>query len=231
DGGVGAVALVAIDHIVDDGLFLGLAIDLLHLGVHRDDLVLELAGLLSRSHAALGFERELVLGLAADLVALGDDVGGVDHRHVDVGIHLPQARVVVLTRAAAAREADRLDAAGHDALGAVIDDVARGHGDGLQARRAEAVDGHAGGGDRHAGEQRRLAAEIAGAVGHIAHETVFHRVLVDARAFDGVLHRVGGHADSGGDVEPATAGLGQARASIGNDNGFTHESLPLLRTV
>jgi hypothetical protein len=28
---------------------------------------------------------EYVLILAAEIVALGDDVGGVDHRHVDVG--------------------------------------------------------------------------------------------------------------------------------------------------
>ena len=96
-------------------LFLRLLVDLLHLGLHRDDLVPELAGLLGGGHAPLRFQRILVLVFAADLVALGDDVGGVDHRHVDVGIHFGQARIVVLARAAAAREADGLDAAGDDA--------------------------------------------------------------------------------------------------------------------
>jgi hypothetical protein len=203
--GVGAIALVAIDHVVDDAFFLRLLVDHLHLGLHRDDLVLELAGLLGGRHAALRFQRILVLVFAADLVALGDDVGGVDHRHVDRRRDLQQLGIVVFARAAAAGEADRLHAAGHDHVGAVIDDVARGHGDRLQARGAEAVDGDAAGGDRQAGQQRGVAAQVLGAVGDVAHEAVLDRFLLDAGLGDGVLHRVRRHADGGGDIEPAAA--------------------------
>ena len=63
---VGTVALVAVDRVVDDRLFLGLLVDDLHLGLHRDDLVLELAGLLGGGHAALRLQRVLVLVFAAD---------------------------------------------------------------------------------------------------------------------------------------------------------------------
>ena len=50
---VGAIALVAVDDVVDDALGLRGLVDDLHLRVHRDDLVLELAGLLGGGHAAL----------------------------------------------------------------------------------------------------------------------------------------------------------------------------------
>ena len=107
--GVGAIALVAIDHVVDDAFFLRLLVDHLHLGLHRDDLVPELAGLLGGGHAALRFQRIFVLVFAAELVALGDDVGGVDHRHPEIGIHLGQPRL--FPAAAAALIGDGLDAA------------------------------------------------------------------------------------------------------------------------
>ena len=50
-----------------------------HRGLHRHDLVVELAGLLARRGALLALQRILVLRLAADLVALGHRVGGRDH--------------------------------------------------------------------------------------------------------------------------------------------------------
>jgi hypothetical protein len=139
-----------------------------------------------------------------------------------VGIGLQQLGIVVLARAAAAGEADRLDAAGHHHIGAVIGDVARGHGDRLQARGAEAVDGDAGGGDRQAGQQRGVAPRLPGAVRHIADEAILDRFLFDPGALDRVLHRVRRHGDGGGDVETAAARLGQPSAGIGNDDGFTH---------
>jgi hypothetical protein len=105
------------------------------------------------------------------------------------------------------------------------------HGDGLQARGAEAVDGDAGGGDRQAGEQARLAADVAGAVGDIAHEDVLHRFRFDARLGDGVLHGVGGHGHGGRDVESAPARLGQARAGIGNDHRFAHHKISRMKNA
>ena len=219
---VRTIALVLGHHVVDDALFLRLLVDHLHLGLHRDDLVLELVGLLGGRHAALRFQRVLVLILAAELVALGDDVGGVDHRHVDVGRILQQVGIQRILRDAGARDRDALDAAGDDAVGAVRADVVGGHRDRLQARRAEAVDRDAGGGLRHAGEQRRLAADVAGAVGAVAEIAILDVILVDAGPLDGVLDRMRRHRHRRRDVEPAAAGLREARAGIGNDDGFTH---------
>ena len=80
--------------------------------------------------------------------------------------------------------------------------VVGGHGDGLQARGAEAVDGHAGGGDRQAGQQGRLAADVAGAVGAVAEIEVLDVVLVEPGALDGVLDGVGGHGHGGVMLNP-----------------------------
>ena len=53
-----------------------------------NDLVVVEPAVLRGGGALLALERVLVLVLAADLVAVGDDVGGLDHRH-------PQARILL----------------------------------------------------------------------------------------------------------------------------------------
>src|SRR5258705_109156 len=65
--------------------------------VHRRQLFLEEAFLLAARGALLAQERVTVLGLAADLVALGDDLGRVAHHHVNAGQVLlhPRIRVAV----------------------------------------------------------------------------------------------------------------------------------------
>src|SRR6185437_14735658 len=225
-GRLGTIALVARDDVVDDALFLRHLVDHLHLGLHRDDLVLELVGLLGGRHAALRLQRIFVLVFAADLVALGDDVGGVDHGHVDVGRVFQQLRILGLLWHAPAGDGDTLDAAGDDAVGAVGADVVRGHRDGLQARRAETIDGHAGGRLRHAGEQRGFTADVARQMRAITEIAVLDIILGDAGAFDRMLDSVRGHAHGRGDVESAAAGFGEPGARIGYDDGFTHVSLP-----
>ena len=86
--GVRAVALVAVQrHLVLGDLLGLLVLDQLG-GAHGHDLVVELAGLLRRRGLHLRGERILVLRVAADVVAFGDGVGGVDHRH-------PQFRLVL----------------------------------------------------------------------------------------------------------------------------------------
>src|SRR5581483_7366988 len=202
-------------------------VDHLHLGLHRDDLVLELVGLLGGGHAALRFQRILVLVFAADLVALGDDVGGVDHRHVDVGRVFEEIGIQGLFRIAERGNGNTLDAAGHDAVGAVGANRIGGHRDGLKAGGTEAVDGDARRGLRHAGEQRRLAADIARTVGAIAEITILDILLVDAGTLDRVLDGMRRHAHGRGDIESAATGFRQPGARIGNDYGFTHVSLPV----
>ena len=106
------------------------------------------------------------------------------------------------------------------------------HRDGLQARRAEAVDGRRRRSTRHAGEQRGLTADVRRAMRAVAEVAVLDEVLVDAGALDGMLDRVGRHRHRRGDVEPAAAGLCQPRSCIGNDNSFTHfADPPLMRPV
>src|SRR5450755_1192190 len=151
NGSVRPVALVAIDDIVDDALCLGRLVDHLHPGLHRDDFVLELAGLLGCGHAALRFQRILILVFAAELVTLRDDIGGIDHRHENVGCCLEQGWIDRFLRHAAAGDRDAFDAAGNDTIGAVGANAVRRHRNGLQSRRAETVHRYAGGRFRHAG--------------------------------------------------------------------------------
>ena len=106
-----------------------------------------------------------------------------------------------------------------------------GHGDGLQAGGAEAVDGDARRGHRHAGQQGHLTADIRRGVGIVAHVAVFDEVELDARARHGVLHRMGPKRHGGSDIEPAPTRLGQARTGIGYDNGFAHVASSLLRQI
>ena len=60
----------------------------------RHDLVVEPPGLLRRRGALLRAQRVFVLRLARNVVAVGDDLGGFDHRHVERGDALHQLRVL-----------------------------------------------------------------------------------------------------------------------------------------
>ena len=128
--GVGAVALVTVDHHVDHRLFLRDLVDHLHPGLDRDDLVLELASSLGSGHQLLRLQRVLVLVIAAELVALGDDVGGLDHRHPECRVHRGQA--IVTATAATTLVGDRIDTATHHHARTLFDDVVRGHSDRVQ---------------------------------------------------------------------------------------------------
>ena len=88
------------------------AVDLLHLGRERHDLVLELAGLLRGGGAALALQRICILAFAADLVAFGDDLGGFDHRHPQRRLDLQQMLFgeVIEIHAAHLHQRDRFDA-------------------------------------------------------------------------------------------------------------------------
>src|SRR6516165_12458461 len=136
---VRTVALVPSDNIVDDAFRLCRLVDDLHLGLHRDDFVLELVGLLGGRHAALRFKRILVLIFAAHLVTFGNDVSSIDHGHVDVGRIFEQLGILRLLRDAADGCGNALDAACDDAIGTIGTNAVRGHRDGLQTGGAEAI--------------------------------------------------------------------------------------------
>ena len=226
------VALVAIDKVVDDRLFAGLLVDLLHLGLHRDDLVLEDAGFLRVGDALLAAQRVFVLRFAGDAIALGHDFGSLEHRHPELrlGAHQMLFGDVVEVHAAKLHEGDRLHARADGNRDAFIDHAARGHGDRLQAGGAEAV--HRGTGGRH-----RAACPDGGGAGDVlargafrlaaAHDHVFDFARLNARALDGMLDGMAAHCGAMGDVEAAAAGLGQAGAGGGHDHCFSaHEGSP-----
>jgi hypothetical protein len=127
-----------------------------------------------------------VHGVAGDAVALGHLFGGLQHAPVDLGLFLLQHRVEGHVHVHLLLHAgNALHPTGHVHLAFTGDDALRGQGDGLQARGAEAVDGHARDGDGAAGGQRDLARDVhaGGAFGvGAAHDHVFHLGGVDAGA-------------------------------------------------
>ena len=200
-----------------------------HRGRAGHDLVGVDAGLLRGLGAALALGREAVLRLAADAVARGHDVGGLDHGHVQGGLVLDQpgvqAGVAGIGGAARADLRDAFDTASDQRRRAVGHDLAGSAGNGLQSRGAEAADGLAGHRKRQAGADRDLAADVAagrafGIAG--AHDDVLEHLGVHARALDGGLDGERRQRGAGRDVEFAAVRLGQRRAGGGNDDGFAH---------
>ena len=134
-----------------------------------DDLALEEAPLLCLDGAVLRQRRELVHLLARDVLELGDVLGRLTHRDVDVGeavgrrptapwppserFVLRRPRVLELRvlgvgpavgRCPLPNRLTRLDAGGDERVALAGLDRVRGHADGLQRRRAVPVDRDAG---------------------------------------------------------------------------------------
>ena len=143
-----------------------------------DQLVCEAAGCLRLGPALLRAQRERVLVLAADVVALGHVLARLAHAlerehrlHRRIG-EAPAERGVV-ERAVAAREcalglggherraAHRLDSTGHEEVAVAREHGVAGGRDGREPRRAEAVQRHARDGLRQAGQQRAHARDVA----------------------------------------------------------------------
>src|SRR5690606_13525240 len=225
--GVGAVALVLRQgDLFGRGLAGGL-VDDLHGGGHRRDLGVEPPLGLGPGGALLGLQGVFVLGLAADPVALGDDLGRLQHRHVDVRVQrleigvleAEQVHVLVL------HQGDRLQPAADGDDLAVVNDLLRRRGDGHQARGALPVQAHAGGGRRQAGGQRGLAADV-GAGRALLQGGAHHYVLDLGRVDPGALHRVADGVTAQllglGVVEGPAIGPAARRAGGGGDDGFAH---------
>ena len=175
-------------------------------------------------------QRESVLVFTRDAVALRHHVGGVDHFHEQRRLVLDQPGVEVRCAAAAGgvHQRNAFHATRHHGGHAFEHDAPGGHGNGLQARRAEAVDDRAAHGDGQACAQRRLAANVAagGALGvAAAPDQVFDQAGVNACALHGSLHREGTQLGARGLVEFAAVRLGQRGTGGGNDDGFAHGGL------
>ena len=135
------VALVVINV---DLHHLGLASLLVFLcpgGRQGSDLFGHDARLERRRVALLAAQRESVLVLARDVVALSHYLGRVAHAHVNTRpffVDLLAENTVLIGLSLA--QGDALHAAAYGHLGALSNYLVRGHRHGLQARRTEAVD-------------------------------------------------------------------------------------------
>src|SRR5712691_4651764 len=224
---VGAVTLVlvAVPLFLADDLARLLVEDAAR-DVHRCKLLLEEALPLGAGRPLLAEQSVAVLGLAADLVALGDDLGRIAHHHVDPRIVLLHPRV---RRAVPLGHRDRLDAAADHDVGAVVDDVVGRDRDRLEPRGAEAVHREATDAHREPGADRRDARDVVAlrAVGLAAaenHVLDLRRVELWDLAED-VLDAVGGEVVRPREVERAAERLGERRAGARDDDGFTHGGL------
>src|SRR5881396_909714 len=232
--GVGAVALVTVDDDLLARLLARRLVGHLHGGLHGRDLVLELALPLRGGGALLGEERVAVLRLAAHLVALGHDLGGLAHGHVDgavvvleVGVEEVRLVEVVL------QHGDRLEAAADDDVVALDLHHVRGDHDGVEPRGAEAAHGAARDRDRQPGQQRHVApgVEALWALGEAGpHDHVLDLGRVElGDLLEQVLDAVGGHVIGPRQVERATEGLGEPGPRARYDHCITHDGL--LRLV
>ena len=228
EAGVGAVALVLGDGDLAHRDLAGRLVLDRHGRGHGDDLVVELAGGLGGGGALLRLQRISVLAVAGDAVALADDLGGADHRHVDVLVHRDELGIAAEPHLGGLHHRDRFDAAGDADLHAVDDDLLGGGGDRHQARRALAVDRHARHGDRQAGAQGGGAADrrLHALLERGADDDVVDLGRIDARALDRRADRMGGQRRGGRGVERAAIGLADRGAGGGDDDGVAGHGNP-----
>ncbi len=155
--------------------------------VDRDDLRLEMAGLDRRDRALLTAQREGVLLVARDAVALCDDLRRVPHRVAAerVGhqrerpveeLPRPEAVAVPCVVVEEGLAAHRLVASGHDDRRLIGEDLLRAGDDRLEARGAQAVDVHRRRAGRDPGRDR-TAAGVVGIRADLA--DLAHHDLVD----------------------------------------------------
>ena len=192
----------------------------------RDDLVVEPAGLDRGDRPPLALERERVLALAVDAVALGDVLRGLAHR-VRV-VHLgelrveeapAERRVLELARAAVPgagrlghhvrRPGHRFHAAADEHVAVADGDRVRGRVDRLQPGPAQPIDGQPADLDREAGQQhghpRHVAVVLARLV-RAAEDHVLDQRRVDAGAVDdGPQHERGEVVRADARERPAVA--------------------------
>ena len=212
------------------------------------DLTIEVAVPLGLDRTLLRAGAPLVHLLARHALGLDDVLRGLSHRDVDVGeaggrrprrlaalgalLRAGARRLELLVRAAAvgraeAEPADRLDAAGDEHVALAGLDRVRGHANGLQRRRAVAVDGHARhvdtGDDR--GDAGDVEARFAGGLTAAPDDVldlrgVERRHLVEHRSDDQRRQVVGTAVD-----ERTLVRAPDRRAGGRDDDGFGHDGL------
>jgi len=167
---------------------------------HRHDFLGKVTGGLRGSRALLAAQGERVLVGAGDVVVVGHVIGGLRHRiHTVLGFHqrvdkapadggvfqrhVARKRGIGLAHHEG-RSGHRLDATGNHQLHLAAGNGTKRSADGLHARGAQTVEGHARHALRQAGQQQRHARHIAvvfaGLVG-TAEEHLIDRVPLHRR--------------------------------------------------
>ena len=185
------------------------------------DFVLEQSGGQSLRGTLLAGRTVLVHGVASDVVALGDDLGRLQHRQVDLGLVLDQPGIGqhVLVHLLH-HTGNGLEATGDKDVAFACNHALGRQRNGLQSGGAKAVDGHAGGGDGATGTQCNLAGDVGtgGAFGGAAtHDDVLHFGRFNAGARDRLFDHVPPQRGSVRHVEGAFPALGKRRAGGGNN--------------
>jgi hypothetical protein len=205
---------------------LGGLVDDVHGRGDGHDLGIEPARRLRRGGALLRLERIGVLALARHAIALGDHFGGLQHRHVDIGVHLQQVVVGAEPQFGGLHHRDRFDAACDHHVGAVDDDVRRRHRDRLQPGGALPI-------DRDPGDRRRQPrTQRCGPSDRRLHalrqrgpeHDVLDQIGLEPGALDGGADRVRGERRGRGRIERTAIGAPDRRARGGDDDGFTHDA-------
>ncbi|CAH0324204.1 hypothetical protein SRABI111_05772 [Pseudomonas carnis] len=225
-GGVRAVAVVPVYHAIQDLHRASVLVLDLVLDRHRHDFIVEQAISLGLGGALLALQRIKVLVFAADVIAARNDFGGLAHGEVNARhLFLKQRVDQVIGVDALHGQADGLHATGNNDVAAARSDLVGGNGNRLQARRTEAVEGHARRTGAQLREHRHIAPDVIalGAfVGAGTDDAVFHRRRVYTVAGQQRIDTMGRHVIGTGLVELAAKGFGQAGSHAVDDHYFTH---------
>ena len=190
---------------------------------------LKLAALQGGAHAPLALQAVLVLPIATDLIAFGNDLGRLQHRHVHFGLHRHQLVVdgVELIHVLVLHQADRFNAATDGDIDTIQHDRSGRNRNRLQARSALPVDCGSCHGDRQSRADRALAGDIHhhGALLHrAAHHDVLDFVRRNVGALDRLCDHMPRHGRPLGIIEGAAISLADGRAGRGYDYCFSHLS-------
>ena len=180
---------------------------------------------LGRGRALLAAQSVVVLGLAADLVAAADDLGGLDHLDIGIGrtvedrLRLGAVAIFVLVL----HQRNRFQATGHGYVHLAGHDAFGGGGDAHEARAAHAVYRHAAdrvgqacGVDAQAAQVVALVALLCGN----AQDDIVHFFAFNARFGQGGGNHVAAEHGGLGVVKCASVGFANGRARGGNDDSF-----------
>src|SRR6266481_1858057 len=224
EGSIRTVALVfiCVDFFFADDLA-GLFIEQGFRRAHGSDLALEKSLLLRPRCPLLAQKRIFVLRLAADFVALGHYFSRIAHHHVQPRHFFLQHGIGA---AVALRHADAFHAAAHRRVGPFMDDLVRRHGNGVQSRGAEAVDGGSANRSGQTGQHGRDARDVV-ALGTMrlaaAQNDIFDLFGIELRSFaQHILNAMRGEFIRTRDVERSAKGFGECGPRAGYDNGFSH---------